>query len=120
MTDRDVDLGMHRQITRRDFVSGVSVALSGSLALPWAQTHALARPAAPLSQAAADGYPPVRTGLRGSHEGSFEVAHQLVQGVRWDDAEDTGEHYDLIVVGAGLSGLGAAWFFNEAVPAPAS
>ncbi|HJO03099.1 MAG TPA: FAD/NAD(P)-binding protein [Acidobacteriota bacterium] len=115
---RDLDLGITREITRRDFVSGASVALSGSLALPWAQTSALASPAAQGAsvQALADTYPPARTGLRGSHEGSFEVAHQLVEGTRWDAPEETDEHYDLIVVGAGLSGLAAAWFFHEAVP----
>ena len=54
--------------------------------------------------------------MRGSHEGSYEVAHQMRDGVRWDSPEETGEHYDLIVVGAGLSGLAAAWFFREAEP----
>ncbi len=117
MRDRDLDLGMHREITRRDFVSGISVALSGSLTLPWAQTNALASPAGPggVSQALADTYPPIRTGMRGSHDGSYEVAHQLVEGVRWDNAEETGELYDLVVVGGGLSGLAAAWFYQEAV-----
>ncbi len=117
MSDRDLDLGMHREITRRDFVSGVSVALSGSLALPWAQTHALARPEAPgATPQSAAAYPPIRTGMRGSHEGSYEVAHQLVSGMRWDDPDDTGELYDLIVVGGGISGLASAWFYREAVP----
>ncbi len=117
MRDRDVDLGMHREITRRDFVSGVSVALSGSLALPWAQTDALASHEAPghTPQAAA-AYPPIRTGMRGSHQGSFEVAHQLVEGKGWDSPQDTGERYDLIVVGGGISGLATAWFYREAVP----
>jgi spermidine dehydrogenase len=54
--------------------------------------------------------------MRGSHKGSFEVAHQLRDGVRWDNPEETGEHYDLIVVGGGLSGLAAAWFYREEVP----
>ncbi len=118
MRDRDLDLGIGREITRRDFVSGVSVALSGSLALPWTQTETLARPVAPgeALQATAAGYPPIRTGLRGSHEGSYEVAHQLVEGMRWDDPDETGEEYDLIVVGGGISGLAAAWFYREAVP----
>jgi spermidine dehydrogenase len=109
---------MHREITRRDFVSGVSVALSGSLALPWAQTGALANPTAPGQppQSMAAAYPPIRTGMRGSHEGSYEVAHQLRDGMRWDDPEETGEVYDLIVVGGGISGLASAWFFREAVP----
>ena len=118
MRDRDRELGMHRRITRRDFVSGVGVALSGSLALPWAQTHALASPGASGAtlQAMETAYPPIRTGMRGSHEGSYEVAHQLRDGVRWDNPEETDEVYDLIVVGGGISGLASAWFFREAVP----
>ncbi len=96
---------MGRAITRRDLLGGMGVALSGSLLLPWARTETLALPAAP--------YPPALTGLRGSHPGSFEVAHAMRDGQRWTDAEDTGESYDLIVVGGGLSGLSAAWFYRQ-------
>ena len=49
--------------------------------------------------------------MRGSHAGSFEVAHALRDGNTWADAANTGEHYDLVVVGGGLSGLSAAYFF---------
>jgi len=64
----------------------------------------------------ADYYPPALTGLRGSHEGSFEAAHQVRDGAyltfpRLD--ADTGEEYDLVVVGAGISGLAAAHFFRK-------
>ena len=114
MTDRD--LGMNTPITRRDFVGGVAVAISGSAAWRWSEATAPAA-ASPHGQLHPDAYPPVRTGMRGSHEGSYEVAHQLRDGVRWDSPEETGEQYDLIVVGGGLSGLAAAWFFREAVPA---
>jgi len=103
MTKRD--LGMNRQITRRDFVGGVAVAISGSLAWRWSE-----------AQAPIDRYPPLRTGMRGSHDGSWEVAHALRDGIRWDGPEDTGEQYDLVVVGAGLSGLAAAWFYREVQP----
>jgi len=103
MTNRN--LGMNRRITRRDFVGGVAVAISGSVAWRWSD-----------AQAPAGTYPPIRTGMRGSHEGSYEVAHRMRDGVRWDSPEESGEQYDLIVVGGGLSGLAAAWYFREAEP----
>lgn len=52
--------------------------------------------------------------MRGAHPGSFEAAHARVQGKRWQAAE-TGEHYDLVVVGAGISGLAAAYFYRRDV-----
>jgi len=112
---KDHDLGMKRPITRRDFVGGVAVAISGSAAWQWSEAKA---PAASSRHEIVlpDTYPPVRTGMRGSHEGSYEVAHKLRDGTRWDSPEETGEHYDLIVVGGGLSGLAAAWFFRDAKP----
>jgi len=101
------DLGMNRPITRRDFVGGVAVAISGSMAWRWSEAGA---PAVSYEQRQvhANTYPPIRTGMRGSHEGSYEVAHRLRDGVRWDSPEESGEQYDLIVVGGGLSGLAAA------------
>ena len=101
----DRELGMHRDITRRDFVNGVGVAIGGALMSPrWlpAQEH---------SPTTDEYYPPARTGMRGSHDGSFEVAHALRDGNAWTDAIDTREHYDMVVVGGGLSGLSAAYFF---------
>jgi spermidine dehydrogenase len=64
-----------------------------------------------------DYYPPLRTGMRGSHAGSFEVAHQLrdQRAVDTASATHTGETYDLVVVGGGLSGLGAAHYFVKNV-----
>src|SRR4029450_5574867 len=62
-------------------------------------------------------YPPALTGLRGSHDGSFEVAHALGDGSFWPNAgqpSDAGESYDLVVVGAGISGLASAWYFRKA------
>src|SRR5262249_61571289 len=66
---------------------------------------------------ATDDYPPARTGLRGQYPGSFEQAHRARDGgyATISDAVDTGEAYDLVVVGAGISGLSAAYFFRQAV-----
>jgi len=115
---------MDRAITRRDFVSGVGVAVTGSaLAGPWtalssAQTGDAAAAGASGLQEQAAYYPPGETGMRGSHPGSYEVAHSLRAGTRWDDLgpeAETGEQYDLVVVGAGLSGLAAAYFYRKEV-----
>ena len=62
-------------------------------------------------------YPPGRDGLRGSHDGSFEAAHRLRDGARFDISQaPLAEHYDLAVVGAGISGLAAAHFYRQRRP----
>jgi len=108
MDSRDQRLGMGIAISRRDFLNGVSVAIGASL-LP-----ACARDGEPILGVSASYYPPAETGMRGSHAGSFEVAHAAVQGKRWV-GEKTGEHYDLVVVGAGISGLAAAYIYRRDV-----
>ncbi len=123
MKRSDRELGMDRAITRRDFISGVGVAITGSyLAGPWTASRlaqserAAAAGVSGLQQEAY--YPPGAMGMRGSHPGSFEVAHALRDGARWDDLgpeAETGESYDLVVVGGGLSGLAAAYFFRKEV-----
>jgi spermidine dehydrogenase len=113
MTGDDRNLGMDREISRRDFMNGVAMA-AGTLVVPkWAlayeQTYA--------PEQAPDYYPPTATGMRGSHPGSFEVAHALRdrRSVDVSAAIATGETYDLVVVGGGLSGLAAAYFFIKNV-----
>jgi len=112
---RDRELGMQRRITRRDFVNGFSLVVGGSLALPgsiWAETFGL--PDSPFAPEKEPGYyPPSKTGMRGSHDGSWEVAHAMRDGQRWDNATRDAESYDLIVVGGGISGLAAAYFFRK-------
>nr|MCS5570657.1 twin-arginine translocation signal domain-containing protein [Pseudomonadales bacterium] len=102
----DQYLGMNRAITRRDFIGGVAVTATG-LGLT-------GRIAADNYQA----YPPARTGMRGSHPGSFNLMHELA----FNGSSPSGNlisdktPYDLVVVGGGLSGLSAAYFYRVAKP----
>jgi spermidine dehydrogenase len=118
----DSRLGMNRQIDRRDFLDGVALAIAGVTAGPViagvAADPALAAGAATRWPQDVPGYaPPLLTGLRGSHEGAFEAAHALRDGsLPQAPVEDSGETYDLIVVGAGMSGLSAACFWAAARP----
>jgi spermidine dehydrogenase len=112
MSWTDKELGMDRHITRRDFMNGAAMAIAAAVAPPsllgQGQTEVQDRP----------GYdPPAAHGLRGSHPGAFEVAHRLRDGTFWGSAgqpASSGESYDLIVVGGGISGLSSARFFHQA------
>ena len=102
---------MGRLITRRDFLDGLTMAAGGALLAP-----AMGSFGASLASAGPEIDPPARGGLRGDHEGSYEVAHRLRDGAFWDSAGavvETGEAYDLVVVGAGISGLAAAYFYRR-------
>ena len=106
MNEADRKLGMGEAITRRDFIHDIAVTSMG-LSLPGLLMACADSPVPGLPEY----YPPTRTGLRGSHPGSFEVAHALARnGKRWNNASVTDDQpYDLIVVGGGISGLAQAW-----------
>jgi spermidine dehydrogenase len=93
-------------ITRRDFLNGTALTIAAGLT-PIDQI--LAEPAR---------YPPALTGMRGHHAGSFEIGHDLRDGKTFAlDGAPIEERYDLVVVGGGISGLAAAWFYRRANPA---
>lgn len=107
-------------ITRRDFLDGVAIAIGGAASgalSPRFIATAVAEEAA--AQDAAGYYPPTLTGLRGSYPGSFETAHALRDADFWQHAgaiAATGEDYDLVVVGGGISGLAAGHFYRARRP----
>ena len=110
------DLGMDRAIDRRDFLNGVAVSAATMAALAASPAQADITPG---TQDTPGYYPPLSHGLRGSHPGSFENAHSLRDGTFWDSAKhpaDTHAVYDLVIAGAGISGLSAAHFFRAAKP----
>ncbi len=112
---------MKKEITRRDFINGVSIAAASATMINpralWAAGAANPSSSpAPSPSPVGDDYPPALTGLRGNHDGAYEVAHALA----WDGKSpasytDLDEEYDLVVVGTGISGLAAAYFYQQKV-----
>src|SRR6516164_8244375 len=102
---RGVRLPCKARITMVDFLNGTALAVAAGLT-----------PAAQLAAAPGRYCPPALTGLRGQHPGSFEVAHAFAREGRRFGINDAAieEHYDLVVVGGGISGLSAAWFYRRA------
>src|ERR1700730_896729 len=113
-SERSRRLGMGGPITRRDFIDGIAVTAAIAASAPVLGAIDPGE-AAVAPQDRPGYYPPSLTGMRGSHPGSFEAAHALRDGTLATSGAnpiDTGEHYDLIVVGGGISGLAAAYFYR--------
>ncbi|MGC1616120.1 MAG: FAD/NAD(P)-binding protein [Candidatus Acidiferrum sp.] len=116
---KDRELGMDRAITRRDFLNGVAVGVGGALTGCALGTETLLDAAVLDDYAPEKGpnyYPPALMGMRGNHDGTFTYAHRLRDGENWaagGPGVKTGETYDLVVVGGGISGLAAAYFYRK-------
>jgi spermidine dehydrogenase len=103
---------MKDKVTRRDFLNGTQVAIGASLLSPWIEVFGADASRFALGS---DYYPPAKTGLRGSHAGSWETMHSRVAGATWPKSAPE-EEYDLVVVGGGISGLSSAHFYRRENP----
>ena len=113
----DSALGMDKDITRRDFMNA-TLLTSGGAALTGLTPYQL------LAQMGKDNW----TGYGGvgdyaeSHGNTFEVmssGHQIRDHVFANpprSADDTGEVFDFVIVGGGLSGLGTAHYVKQHAP----
>ena len=113
MTMPDDRLGMHEPISRRDFINGTLLAGAGLALGRSAQVPSTISPAD-----AWDGYGGVGD-YASSHGNMYDMmttAHRMRDGGferAIASATDTGETYDLVCVGGGISGLAAAVFFQR-------
>jgi spermidine dehydrogenase len=89
----DHELGMDRAITRRDFLQGMALAV-----------------AAPRLRLGSEG------GLAGQTPEAMALGHRVREGEIPAEAADRGETYDLVVVGAGIAGLSAAYLYYQEAP----
>jgi spermidine dehydrogenase len=95
-------------ITRREFIDGFACTVVAGVAAP-GLSRAQDRPAL---------YPPGRTGYVGSRPADFAVAHGVRDGRRYSlDAQPIAEHYDVVVIGAGIGGLASAHYLRKLKPA---
>jgi spermidine dehydrogenase len=106
-------LGMHEPISRRDFLNGTLLAGAGLVLGRHVQVPLTISPAD-----AWDGFGGVGDYAR-AHGNMYDVmttAHRMRDGAferAIASATDTGEMYDLVAVGGGISGLAAAVFFQH-------
>ncbi|STQ85803.1 NAD(P)/FAD-dependent oxidoreductase [Helicobacter muridarum] len=101
-------------ITRRDFLNGMAVAVVAGMSPLQLLYGKDAKNISHKLLTKDDYYPPKLIGLRGSTNESYEFAHALRDGDEFDFKNlNIEEKYDLVVVGAGISGLAAACVYQD-------
>jgi spermidine dehydrogenase len=119
-TRADKVLGMEQGITRRDFLNATLLASGGLLLSSASPADLLAANSAPADADQDDwtGYGGIGdyANSNGNTTGVFEAGHQIRDGMFENlpaSVIDTGETYDCVVVGGGISGLAAALIFQQ-------
>ena len=111
MDFNDRDLGMRRRIRRRDFLNGIAISTGALLSGGGLWCAESSDP-----EKTSGYYPPTLTGMRGDPGEIYRTPHSVRDGSFWQHAgtpSDTGEEYDLVIVGGGISGLAAAYFYRK-------
>ena len=109
---------MDRNLTRRDFLNGTLLASGGLLLTSASPAQLMASAAQSPAQDDWTGYGGVGdyANSNGNTTGVLEAGHQIRDGLFESlpaNAIDTGETYDCVVVGGGISGLAAALTFQR-------
>lgn len=110
---------MKRKFSRRTFLGGTA-ALAGSFVLGGCEKiYRTVSPADQVKNATLKSiyYPPALLGLRGDTEGVQNAAHSVaLAGGKFTLPGKAEEQYDLVVIGAGISGLSAAYLYQKQRP----
>src|SRR5499427_1025583 len=113
-------LGMRSNIPRRDFLNGVAlaiagVALDGTTGATNGERYELSGKGGVSNS---ENYPTLRSGLRGQYPAAVQefdgIQNNKFSLIAMGEPEPS-EEYDLVIVGAGISGLSAAHFYRTAL-----
>src|SRR5438067_1115500 len=118
MSNEYRDLGMRRRIARRDFLNGIALAVGSAAAARTMALDAFGWRVQPQPAGAQPLYPPAATGLRGNYQAAIDAFAPIQRGAYRNGSAldvDTRERYDLVIVGGGISGLAAAYFWRKAL-----